>query len=35
MNEIESEVSGTIVRLGLENASPVEFNQTLFYVKPD
>jgi acetyl-CoA carboxylase biotin carboxyl carrier protein len=35
MNEIESEVSGTIVRLGVDNASPVEFNQTLFYVKPD
>jgi acetyl-CoA carboxylase biotin carboxyl carrier protein len=35
MNEIESEVSGTIVRVAVENAQPVEFGQTLFLVEPD
>ena len=35
MNEIESEVSGTISRIPVENATPVEFNQPLFLVKPD
>jgi acetyl-CoA carboxylase biotin carboxyl carrier protein len=35
MNEIESEVSGTIVRVLVENADPVEFGQHLFLVEPD
>jgi acetyl-CoA carboxylase biotin carboxyl carrier protein len=34
-NEIESEVSGTIVKAMLENASPVEYDQILFVVEPD
>ncbi len=33
MNEIESEVSGTIVKIFVENAEPVEYNQPLFLVK--
>jgi acetyl-CoA carboxylase biotin carboxyl carrier protein len=35
MNEIESEVGGTIVRVVVENAQPVEYGQTLFLVEPD
>ena len=35
MNEIEAEVSGTIVRALVDNAQPVEFNQPLFLVRPD
>ena len=35
MNEIESEVSGTIVRVLAENAQPVEYGQELFLVQPD
>ena len=34
MNEIESEVSGTIVEVLIENGQPVEYNQVLFRVKP-
>lgn len=34
-NEIESEVSGTVVKVNLENASPVEYDQVLFVVEPD
>jgi acetyl-CoA carboxylase biotin carboxyl carrier protein len=34
-NEIESEVSGTVVRVLLENATPVEYDQVLFVVEPD
>ncbi len=34
MNEIESEVSGTIAKVLVENAQPVEYGQTLFLVKP-
>jgi acetyl-CoA carboxylase biotin carboxyl carrier protein len=34
MNEIESEVSGTIVKVPAENEQPVEFGQTLFVVSP-
>ncbi|MCX7636859.1 MAG: acetyl-CoA carboxylase biotin carboxyl carrier protein [Cyclobacteriaceae bacterium] len=34
-NEIESEVSGTIVKVLVENASPVEYDQPLFEVEPD
>lgn len=33
-NEIESEVSGTIVELLVEDASPVEYDQPLFLVDP-
>lgn len=33
-NEIESEVSGTIVKCLVENASPVEYDQVLFLVDP-
>jgi len=33
-NEIESEVSGTIVKVLIEDASPVEFDQPLFLVEP-
>jgi acetyl-CoA carboxylase biotin carboxyl carrier protein len=35
MNEIESEVSGTIVRVAAEDSKPVEFGQALFMVEPD
>jgi len=35
MNEIESEHSGTVVRIEAENAQPVEFGQPLFMVQPD
>lgn len=34
-NEIESEVSGTIVKVMVENATPVEYDQVLFVVDPD
>lgn len=34
-NEIESEVSGTIVKVAIENATPVEYDQALFVVEPD
>ena len=33
-NDIESEVSGKIVKILVENASPVEFDQPLFLVDP-
>jgi acetyl-CoA carboxylase biotin carboxyl carrier protein len=34
-NEIESEVSGTVVKAMVENSSPVEYDQVLFVVEPD
>lgn len=34
MNEIESDVSGKIVKIMVENAKPVEYNQVLFLVDP-
>lgn len=34
-NEIESEVSGTIVKVMIDNAQPVEYDQVLFLVEPD
>ena len=34
-NEIESEVSGTVVKVMIENSSPVEYDQVLFVVEPD
>jgi acetyl-CoA carboxylase biotin carboxyl carrier protein len=33
-NEIECEVTGTIVKVLVEDASPVEFDQPLFLVDP-
>jgi len=33
-NEIESEVSGTIVKVLVEDATPVEYDQVLFLVDP-
>ncbi len=34
MNELESEVDGTIVEILVENAQPVEYGQVLFRVDP-
>jgi acetyl-CoA carboxylase biotin carboxyl carrier protein len=34
-NEIESEVSGTIIKAMVENSSPVEYDQPLFVVELD
>jgi acetyl-CoA carboxylase biotin carboxyl carrier protein len=34
MNEIESDYSGKIVKIHVENAQPVEYNQLLFSVEP-
>ena len=34
-NEIESEVSGTIVKVMVDNEKPVEYDQVLFLVEPD
>lgn len=33
-NEIESEISGTIVKVLIDDASPVEYDQPLFLVEP-
>ncbi|EJF10211.1 acetyl-CoA carboxylase biotin carboxyl carrier protein, partial [Pontibacter sp. BAB1700] len=33
-NEIESEVSGKIVKVLVDNANPVEYDQPLFLVDP-
>lgn len=33
-NEIESEISGTIVKILVDDSSPVEFDQPLFLVQP-
>jgi acetyl-CoA carboxylase biotin carboxyl carrier protein len=33
-NEIESEVTGKIVKVMVEDASPVEYDQVLFLVEP-
>lgn len=35
MNEIESEVRGTIVDILVKNEDPVEFNQELFLIRPE
>ena len=35
MNEITAECSGTIKKIAVENAQPVEFGQVLFLVEPD
>lgn len=34
MNEIESDVTGTIVKINVENGKPVEYGQILFLVEP-
>ena len=34
MNEIESDVSGKIIKILVENGKPVEYNQPLFLVQP-
>jgi len=34
MNEIECDVKGKIVKIMVENAQPVEYNQTLFLIEP-
>ena len=34
MNEIESKVSGRVVKILVENGSPVEFGQPLFVLDP-
>ena len=33
-NEIESEISGRIVKILVENATPIEYDQPLFLVDP-
>ncbi len=35
MNEIESDISGTIEEILIENAKPVEFNQPIFVIRPN
>jgi acetyl-CoA carboxylase biotin carboxyl carrier protein len=35
MNEIESEFSGRVVKVLVENGKPVEFGQDLFQIEPD
>ncbi len=34
MNEIESDVAGTVVQVLVKNAQPVEYNEPLFAIKP-
>ncbi|MCH8245017.1 MAG: acetyl-CoA carboxylase biotin carboxyl carrier protein [Bacteroidetes bacterium] len=34
MNEIEAEVSGTVMEVLVENANPIEFDQPLFIIEP-
>jgi acetyl-CoA carboxylase biotin carboxyl carrier protein len=35
MNEIESDIRGTIVDILVKNDDPVEFNQKIFLIKPE
>jgi len=35
MNEIESDISGTIEKILVDNGTPVEFGQTLFLIRAD
>ncbi len=35
MNEIEAEISGTIVKRLVDNGQPVEYGETLYLVKPN
>jgi acetyl-CoA carboxylase biotin carboxyl carrier protein len=34
MNEIECDVKGKIVKIMVDNAQPIEYNQTLFLIEP-
>jgi biotin carboxyl carrier protein len=34
MNEIECDISGTIVKVLPENAQPVEYGEALFLIRP-
>jgi acetyl-CoA carboxylase biotin carboxyl carrier protein len=34
MNEVEAEISGRIIKIMVNNAQPVEYNQPLFLVEP-
>lgn len=34
MNEIESDIAGKIVKVLVDNAKPVEYNQVLFHIEP-
>ena len=34
MNEIEAEVSGRVVKVLVDNAQPIEYNQSLFLIDP-
>ncbi len=34
MNEVKSEFNGKIVKICVENAEPVEFDQTIFIIEP-
>jgi len=34
MNEIESPVAGRVVKILVDNAQPVEYNEPLFYIDP-
>jgi acetyl-CoA carboxylase biotin carboxyl carrier protein len=33
-NEIESEVAGTVIKVLVDNSSPVEYDQPLFLIDP-
>jgi len=33
MNEIEADVSGKVIKIMVENAQPVEYNQVLFLIE--
>ena len=35
MNEIQSEVRGRVVKILVENAQPVEYNQVLFLIEEE
>jgi acetyl-CoA carboxylase biotin carboxyl carrier protein len=35
MNEIEAEVEGEVMEILVENGQPVEYGQTLMWVKPN
>ncbi len=35
MNEIEAEVSGFVMEIAVANGEPVEYGQTLMWIKPD
>lgn len=35
MNKIESEVSGRVAKIAVQNSEPVEFGQTIFLIEPD